>query len=229
MSTIQQYWVKEFEKLGAFWEHDGNPKRPYVRLASEKISNGFFNAGKVARHAGVLHRATKVLISLHTEFIAAEMSKCRLLRRVHGTTQPYAVTVGPAMGGITLAHDLAVHLHGETIVAEKSNDGFVFPREMPNSDTIIVLCEDTLTTGGSVLKVRDMIAQTYPDVIIAPFVLAILNRSGKDIIDGLTIKSLIRKSFQVWDEGTNPFTQDGKELVPPVKAKTNWEALTRTY
>jgi orotate phosphoribosyltransferase len=221
MSKLETTWIEEFEKLGAFWEHDGNPKRPYVRLASEKISNGFFNAGKVARHANVLHRAAKVLVNTHWEFMASERSRLGL--------KPPLVIIGPAMGGITLAHEIASFMHAETIVAEKSGDTFVLPREQPVDDSTIILCEDTLTTGGSVLKVRDMITRTYPNVAIAPFVLAVLNRSGKEIVDGLAIKSLIRKSFQVWEEGSNPFTPEGKELVPPVKAKLNWEALTKAY
>ena len=55
-------WEEAFNQAGAFWIHDHNPRRPYARLSSGLISNGFFNGDRVVRKPGLMSRAVGKLM-----------------------------------------------------------------------------------------------------------------------------------------------------------------------
>lgn len=50
-------WEKWFTDLNVFWFHDGHPKRPYARLTSNLISEGFFNGDRLAKSPHHLDQA----------------------------------------------------------------------------------------------------------------------------------------------------------------------------
>lgn len=72
--------------------------------------------------------------------------------RAGGLTPSFVI--GPAMGGVTLAYEVARHLGARALFAEKDGRGGMFVREAfeiaPGEPFLAV--EDVLTTGGSVLK-----------------------------------------------------------------------------
>ena len=211
--------------IGAFWYHDGNPNRPYVRLRSGLISNGYFNGAQLCERPVVLDAFSKELV---TELETRSSRQVWNIDRV----------VGPAMGAITFAHSVASKYFWQrraasnilTSFAEKDGDGFVFKLSAPRPRERILLVEDTVTTGGSVLKVRDAVLAAAPDIVIEPYLLSFCNRSGSDTLDGMEIISLVDGNFKTWKEDENPFTDGGRELVPVVEnAKNNWDVLTRDY
>lgn len=224
-----QEWIQEadarLEKLadGVFWIHDGNPKRPYVKLRTgDRMSNVYFNGSKACE---VPYAFDELVDEVVTEWQTRAEDEF-LVDRV----------VGPAMGAIPLAYSTARSIgpiqesNPKFSYAEKDGDEFVFRRNPPQNGERILLVEDTITSGTSVLKVRDAILKVAPNAIIIPYVIALCNRSGKDEIEGLEVVSYIDGDFRDWAEGENPFTSDGKELVPAVgDAKKNWDLLTKDY
>lgn len=217
--------ARALQDFGAFWYHDGNPNRPYVRLRSGLISNGYFNGAQLCERPAILDAMVKNLVD---ELLARYGHAIPVTDRV----------IGPAMGAITFAHSFASRYfwarkkadHIYTSFAEKDGDGFAFKRSMPRAGERLLLVEDTVTSGGSVLKVRDAARAAAPDVVIEPFLIAFCNRSGSDTLDGMNILSLVEGDFRTWEEGKNPYTDDGRELVPVVEnAKNNWDVLTRDY
>lgn len=63
------------------------------------------------------------------------------------------VVVGPAMGGVILAHEVARVLGTRSAFTEKQDGAQVFRRGFSLSkDDRVLLVEDVLTTGGSVLR-----------------------------------------------------------------------------
>jgi orotate phosphoribosyltransferase len=214
----------ELERRGVFWRHDGNPKRPYVRLRSGLISNGYFNGGVIMESPALLADVTSELVH--------EYADGKLIHRL-----PNRV-IGPAMGAITLAHEVARLIdnirgrHGNTLMsfAEKDGEQFVFRRNPPKDGELILLVEDTLTTGISLARVCDAIYKIVPKASILPDVLCVCNRTGASRLSGMDITSYVNADFRTWKEGENPFTPDGKELVPVVEnAKENWRVLTQKY
>ncbi len=214
MSTERE-WEEMFAEVGAFWRHDGNPARPYARLTSGRISNGFFNGTKVAED-GHLFGLTCAALWRIADSMLVSGKELRV--------------VGAAVGGIALATRIAEAGKCKSAFAEKVDDRLEFRRFDLSSDHRFLMVEDTITTGGTLQKLSSAVALACPNEYpYMNLILAICNRSGKSEMGGARILSLISPSFEVWEEGENPFTPDGQELVPPVRPKENWTELVQNY
>jgi orotate phosphoribosyltransferase len=214
MTNDEQDWATEFGLAGAYWLHDKNPKRPYALLTSGLISNGFFNGGRVGEDGTLFARACVSLWQRAQE---------------HGLSGMNLRFVGAAMGGICLSSRLAEAGKCRSAYAERCEDEFVFLRPDFRQGENFLLVEDTITTGKTLDKLLAAIREKSPSGAIANMVLALCNRSGSAEYKGMPILSLISPVFETWHQGENPFTPDGKELVPPVRPKQNWYDLVRNY
>lgn len=214
--TTEHEWEAEFGLTGGIWRHDGNPKRPNVRTTSQKISNGCFNGDRILADGHLFGLACKALWRMASS---------------HGITGENLRIVGAAMGGISLSSRIAEAGMCRSAYAEKSGDGLVFNRFILSPHEKFLLAEDTITTGGTLVKLREAVAVACSaNPTFAGAILALCNRSGKSELDGVPIFSLVSLSFDEWEEGSNPFTEDGKELVPPIsEPKLNWHEVTRDY
>ncbi|HVV39305.1 MAG TPA: hypothetical protein VHD31_03185 [Candidatus Paceibacterota bacterium] len=215
-------FLKTFKELGAIWQHDRHPDRPYALLTSGKISDFFFNASKVIEQPRVLGAVSDELV--------------RLAKQEDPELSPDFV-VGPAQGAISLAHEVAGSLPPArswfTELPKNPEDGTdqELLRFEPGSEALLgVRVEDVVTTGGSAMKTKDAVLRRNSAVKFAPFLLCIVNRSGSPTLsDGTKIISLISVTPKTWDRGSNPFVPGRGELVEPVRPKVNWDALTRAY
>lgn len=221
---IQKKWVKILEHHGAYWFHDGNPARPYAALASGKLSNFYVDCTPIVSRPRLCEAVARDLVSLAPP----------------GFESLYKGGFnGSAYGAITLAYELTRQLglaqawytvkgqeRGEMVL-----DRFNFTSEV----SAIVLAEDVITeftsTRGSVGAIRSKAADTGVEAKILPYVFCIVNRSGRQEIDGFNIIALIIETrAKTWEPDHNPFTADGNELVRPVAyAKENLGVLTRAY
>lgn len=209
-------WEEEFARVGAFWRHDGNPHRPYARLTSGLISNGFFNGTRVAEDGHLFGLACQALWRMAD---AAQVPGGTNLR-----------IVGAEKGGIALATRIAESARSLSAFAEKTErEGLLFKRFDLSKDQRFLMVEDTITTGGTLLSLERAVTRQRPTADFHRVVLALCNRSGKPTYRRFNILSLIAPDFQTWEEGANPFTGDGTESVPPVRPKEGWEQLTRQY
>jgi orotate phosphoribosyltransferase len=213
----------ELERYGVFWHHDGHPRRPYVKLRSGLISNGYFNGGVLMENPVLLERIVSDLVTEYVERKSSPDIPDRVL--------------GPAMGGITLAHEVA-RILGITYCrddvrmsfAEKEDGEFVFKRNPPRPFEQMLLVEDTITTAGSIRKVRTAAVKLLAKPLFVPYLLVLCNRTNETHIDELEIISYVDGSFKTWKEGANPFTEDGSEPVSVVEnVKENWSVLTQDY
>jgi orotate phosphoribosyltransferase len=124
------------------------------------------------------------------------------------------VVVGPAMGGVILAYEVARALGARAIFAEKSGDdrmalrrGF---RVTPGERALVV--EDAITTGGSVRKVVSALQRLQAHVV---GVSAIVDRSAGRTDVGAPVHALITLDVPAWDPVTCPLCRDGMPLVEP--------------
>lgn len=204
--------------MGALWHHDGNPKRPYALLTSGRISNFFFNGSKIIERPELVGKVAELM---------ANMARYRLKGE-----RPYAV-VGPPMGAIILAHEVAWNLPPARFwftEQDKKTGTQVLGRFAPESrDAMVLVVEDVITTGESARDTVKAVLDSGRVHGVYTFVLCIVNRSGKTTLpDGREIIPLMDFDAQSWERGHNPFT-GGPELVEPVRPKTNWDALTQAY
>jgi orotate phosphoribosyltransferase len=102
------------------------------------------------RHSPMFLQSTTVL--QHPRL--AERIGRDLADRVREAGLAPSFVIGPAMGGVTLAYEVARHLDTRALFAEKDGAGGMFVREalsVAPGETFVAV-EDVLTTGGSVLK-----------------------------------------------------------------------------
>jgi len=224
----QLHWKEHMIKDNSYWWHDQNPLRPYALLTEGDISNMFANCTNVLS----THHARVITHDLWT--LAEDRERPR-------------VFCGSAYGAITLAQEL-MHAGGAQQAwytekdepppgQPKGTKKMVLKRFAP-SPTLnsVVMVEDVITTFGSTEASMDAVRAkaraVNHNVAILPYVLCIVNRSGRTNISGFEIIAVIEElAAKRWKQGKNPFTPDGSERVPPMRPKDreSWAALTRPY
>jgi len=220
----QDGWIKCYEEKGALWIHDGNVKRPHALLTSGKHSSGFFNSELVMEDPELLDQACYDLCELASGKLNVD-KECKVSR-----------VVGPAMGAITLAHNLALQFvngsWGKVLRAytekEETSAGvkMVFKRTKIIPGESILLCEDVITTAGSV----KLCAQAVKEAggMVLPVVAALVNRSGVSKVDDMQIIALINKPMPTWEADDCPLCRAGSEAIRP-KGTENWARLNASY
>ena len=212
----EEGWIHTFIERRAFWIHNSDPQAPHAILTSGKHSPGFFNSELVMEDPALLDVATYCLAE-------------KLLKQPKFTAVDCAS--GPAMGAITVGHDVARHLsqlQGKPclrVYAEKSEkDGrsvMVFNRTRPRPGSHVLMVEDVITTGTSVKSMSDAIVQEK--AIVLPFILALVNRSGCEYVGGRTVISLINRNLPIWDPEDCLLCKGGSEALRP--KGDNWSRL----
>lgn len=140
-----------------------------------------------------------------------------LCRRLAGlyNDEPVDVVIGPAVGGIILAYEVARHFPGaRAIFAEKDGDAMSLRRGFgirPGERVLIV--EDAVSTGGSVQKVIDAIEPYKPSFV---GVGALVDRSsGRVRFDGMPFRAVLTLDVPSYEPAACPLCRDGLTLVKP--------------
>ncbi len=121
---------------------------------------------------------------------AGDLTRIMQIFKVTGTIHR---VVGPAMGAITLAHDLARKINCATSYAEVAKEGdkilgMKFRRNRILPGERILVCDDVFTDE----RVSHMVKLIKAECgVVLPFVVVLVNQSGLKDIDGLKIVSLI--------------------------------------
>lgn len=216
-------WVDEYQKLGALWMHDGNPRRPHALLTSGKHSSGFFNSGLVTSDPRLIVEACVDLAGAVCEQV---------------NVQAINYVVGPAMGAIVIAHCLARALN---ITDRPCLSSFTEKEASPDDPRRMVLKRTSLQLGDEVLVVEDVLTtggsaeQTIEAVTVAgghaaPVVAVLVNRSGLSVVrGGRRIVALIDHPMPTWKPEECPMCRGlGSEAIRP-KGAENWARLNATY
>ena len=218
MLRTQDGWIGEYKKKNALWIHDGNPKRPHALLTSGMHSNGFFNSRLVIPDEILLRDAASDLLELFA--------------RQGGDVSKINGVVGPQTGATKLAELLSDQISAFNrddcfwASPAKHDDGgrktMVFDRQ--ELDTLrgqyVLVCEDVLTTGGSVDLTTDAIDDAGS--ASAPFILALVNRSGLTHIGNRAIIALINHHMPIWTPDECLLCKQQSEALRP---KENWDKL----
>jgi len=137
--------------------------------------------------------------------------------RKHQELMPQVV-VGPAIGGVILAHCVSKHLafdsSGEETVrslfADKEGESFIVRRGYDKfvKDKRVLIVEDIMTTGSSVRGTVDAVRRVGGEVV---GVAAICNRGRvtAEMLGVPRLVSLVEINFETWDEAECPLCQTG--------------------
>lgn len=131
----------------------------------------------------------------------------------HFRTLDVDTVVGPAMGGILVVYEVARHLNKRAIFTERESGkmslrrGFV----LDPAEKVLVI-EDVITTGGSLIEAIDVCKKYGADVVGAG---AIIDRSIRPLDFGVPTSSLLRLEIQTWKKEDCTLCQQGIRLVKP--------------
>jgi orotate phosphoribosyltransferase len=216
-------WVNAYQNKGALWIHDGNPSRPHALLTSGKHSSLFFNARQVIPDRNLLEKAAFDLVD--KLLILGE--DIRFISRV----------VGPQTGATKLAEFIS------TAIASRRGYGCLWasPAKGEDKEMIwddpgrkvlpgerVLLCEDTVTTAGSVLSARKAVVTAGG--IPMNHVLVLVNRSGFLYAGNQRshLVSLITQEGPLWEPDDCPLCKGVNGVTSeaiPAKDPENWARL----
>lgn len=127
------------------------------------------------------------------------------------------VVVGPAMGGVVLAHEVARAIGARSMFTEKTSEGMKFRRGFtiaPGSRVIVV--EDVVTTGGSVRRTAEAVLSAGGQVIAMG---AIVDRSGGEWArsepHAVPKVALAAVQLQSFEPDECPMCRAGEPLIKP--------------
>ncbi|MDD5634429.1 MAG: orotate phosphoribosyltransferase [Candidatus Omnitrophica bacterium] len=129
------------------------------------------------------------------------------------------VVIGPAMGGIVIAYELARALGARALFTERDDTGQMILRRgfKVYPENKVLVAEDVLTTGGSA---KEVIALLKKEGITPVGVTSLVDRSAK-LIDfgGIKHESLIKLDIPAFEKELCPLCKEGLPLEKPGSRK----------
>ncbi len=124
-----------------------------------------------------------------------------------------AAVVGPAMGGVLLAHEVARALGCRSLFAEKAAAGMTLRRGFAvGRGERVLLVEDAVTTGGSVGRVLDLVRAAGA---VAVGIGAVVDRRPAGVEFPVPFRALVRVEVPAYDPAACPLCGAGVPLVAP--------------
>jgi len=138
---------------------------------------------------------------------------CQLLGERAHACGPIDAVVGPAMGGIVVAYELARVLGVRGPFTERQNGQMTLRRgfEIKEGERVLI-AEDVVTTGGSSLEVANVLTK-YGATILG--IACIVDRRPKDTELPLSLVSTIRLEIDAFEPEVCPLCRQGIPAVKP--------------
>lgn len=121
------------------------------------------------------------------------------------------LVIGPMTGGILLAHEVGKALGTRAIFTERENGKMALKRgfEIPEGTKVLVV-EDIVTTGGSVVEVLDVVKE-HGGIPVGIGLL--VNRSGGKVDFGIRTESLLNLNVPTFKAEECPLCAEHKEFT----------------
>jgi len=180
--------IKIFSDAGALMEG-------HFKLTSGRHSNRYMQCAQVLKHPD------------YTEQLAKHIAEAY-------TGEKIDVVVGPAMGGIIVAYEVARQLNVPGIFCERQDGKMTLRRgfSVGQGDRVLVV-EDVVTTGGSVVEVMDVVRGLGAAVV---GVGVLVDRSGGKVDFGVRKEAVLTMEIESWEPESCPLCKEGKtEAVKP--------------
>ncbi|HED08874.1 MAG TPA: orotate phosphoribosyltransferase [Ignavibacteria bacterium] len=130
----------------------------------------------------------------------------------------FDTVICPAIGGIVVGQEIARQLGKRFIFAERENNNMTLRRgfRIAPGEKILV-CEDVVTTGGSVFEVIDLVKQNGANVAGVGF---IVDRSNGKVNFSYPQYSVIKMEVISYSKEECPLCKKGIEVVKPGSRKS---------
>lgn len=127
--------------------------------------------------------------------------------------------IGPAMGGIIVAHEVGRALGTRAFFAEREQGVMTLRRGFTlEPGTRVLVCEDVVTTGGSVREVMEVVREKGAQVV---GVGVLVDRSGGKVDFGVPLRALLTLEIPSYDAAECPLCREGLPLVKPGSRQIN--------
>lgn len=166
----------------------------HFRLTSGKHSAQYMQCAQVLQHPA----------------LAAELVQ-ELAARFQG--KGIQTVIGPAMGGIIVAHEVGRALGTRALFTERENGVMSLRRgfNLAVGERVLVV-EDVITTGGSVKEVMEVVREMGA---ISVGVAVLVDRSGGKVDFGLPLASVLQLNIQTYEPEICPLCAQGIPAVKP--------------
>lgn len=137
---------------------------------------------------------------------------CRVAQQ-HFSKQKIDVVIAPAVGGIIVAHEVGRLLQTRVLFAERQEGKMSLRRGFhisPHENVLV--CEDVITTGGSVREVIDLVREAGGEVI---GVFCIVNRSSGKANFGVPLISTLQLAPETYTPEACPLCTTGDKAEKP--------------
>ncbi len=123
------------------------------------------------------------------------------------------IVVGPALGGIIMAFELARQLGVKNVFAEREEGLMTLRRGFTiEKGARCVISEDAVTTGGSVREVMEVVRKAGGEVVA---VAAVVDRSAGKVDFGVPFVSVLSVDVESWPADACPLCAEGSKPVKP--------------
>jgi len=128
-------------------------------------------------------------------------------------SQGVTVVVGPAMGGIIIAYEVARALGVRAIFCEREDGRLTLRRgfHIEPSDRVLVV-EDIVTTGGSVQEVLRVVEQSGATIVGVGL---LVDRSGGEVTLGYPTEALLTMTVPTYTPDNCPLCAQGLPIIKP--------------
>lgn len=130
---------------------------------------------------------------------------------------PVDAVIGPAIGGIVIAHEVARYLGTPSYYTEREGGKMTLRRGFgldPGSKVIVV--EDVVTTGGSALEVVDLFRSMGMEVVgVSSIVWRSPEPNASSPFGALPFRPLLVMPTEAWDVPACPQCKQGKPFYKP--------------
>lgn len=125
--------------------------------------------------------------------------------------------VGPALGGIIIAHEVAEALNTKCIFGERQDRKMTLRRgfKLDPQDKVLIV-EDVTTTGKSIKELMDVIKENGATIAGVGM---LVDRSSEKIDFGCTTQSLIKFDIKTFPPNECPLCKEGTPIGKPGSRK----------
>ena len=187
-----------------------------ISLSEDEVMQIFRDSGALLsghfRLTSGLHSASYfqcALVLQHPEF--CHLLAGQIVHQFNGV--PITAVISPAIGGIVVGQEVGRQLGVKTIFAERKDGQMQLRRGFtlsPNDNVLV--CEDVVTTGGSVFEVIDVVKNEGAEIAGVGF---IVDRSNGSVQFGVKQHAVIQMQIQAHSEEECPLCQEGIQIEKP--------------
>lgn len=183
------------EEAIAIFDRSGALMEGHFKLTSGRHSNQYMQCAQVLKYPGYTEQLARDIVASFRDS-GAEL------------------VIGPAMGGIIVAYEVARQLELPAIFTERQDGKMTLRRNFsiePGQKVLVV--EDVVTTGGSVFEVIDVVKEKGGEVV---GVGVLVDRSGGKVDFAVPMHAVLSMQIESWEAEDCPLCKAGAgEAVKP--------------